>query len=291
MCSRLLLSAVFAVSACSAEDPGPPDTPDPTDELVTLVEGDWTMPSGQEGYYCALATIAEDLYIREFHPIAPPGTHHTALSVVSTTDPDGAYPCSAESIGFELLFGSGVGTDPFVLPDGVAFKLAAGTRVLLNLHLYNTTDGPMDGTSGVEVRLARSEEVLHEAETVYVIGFDLQVPPGESVHEVDCTMGSDVTIFGVFPHMHQLGTRMQAIALPSGEDPIVLHDEAFDFEEQLNHLVEPVSLAAGDRVRAACSFDNPTSQTIGFGDSSDQEMCVLGLYRYPATGSFGLCFN
>lgn len=34
-----------------------------------------------------------------------------------------------------------------------------------------------------------------------------------------------------------------------------------------------------------------TGATVAFGDSTDDEMCVLGMYRYPATGAVSLCSN
>ena len=40
-----------------------------------------------------------------------------------------------------------------------------------------------------------------------------------------------------------------------------------------------------------CGFSNPTGETVGFGDSTDKEMCVMGVYRYPATGVVSLCID
>jgi len=264
----------------------------PAAQTMTLALGDWQMPAGQEGYYCVRATVPEDIYIQEFRPIAPLGTHHTALAIDQQGGPDQTFPCSANDVGFKLLFGSGVGTEPFALPDGVAFKLEAGTQVMLNLHLYNVGDAMLEGASGIEVRLANPDDVVHEAETVYVMNFDLTVPPGESSHVATCTMSQDATVFGVFPHMHRFGAHMTGTAVYSEAQPVQFFDKPYSFEEQLNHLIEPgLELAAGDKIQAECGFNNTGSDTIGFGDSSDDEMCVLGLYRYPATGGLGLCFN
>jgi hypothetical protein len=287
----LALLALAFLAACGGASDAEPDAL-PAD-YVPLAAGDWSLEPGQEGYYCVRATAPTDLYIQAFRPLAPHGTHHTALAIDLQGGADGGFPCTAADTGFQVLFGSGLGTEPFELPEGVAFKLAAGQQVLLNLHLYNVSPSQvLTGTSGVEVKLIPVEEVQFEAETIYAMDFGVEVPPGESVYRSSCTMDREVTIFGVFPHMHQLGTWMRGSAVRGEAEPEVFHDHAFDFEEQLNHrLAPPVTLARGDRVLVECGFDNPGTTTVGFGDSSDSEMCVLGLYRYPATGAISLCTN
>jgi hypothetical protein len=288
-----LVTALAAIG-CGYDDGADDDGGDdgvPTG-YTTLVAGDWSMPAGQEGYYCVRATASEDLYIKSFRPLAPFGTHHTALAIDLQGGPDGGFPCGAADTGFKLLFGSGVGTTPYTLPDGVAFRLAAGEQVILNLHLYNTGDGMLTGRSGIEIERVAAADVQHEAEVIYALGFDLQVPPGDSVARQGCSVDGDSTVFGVFPHMHTLGTHMRASAMRGGVgEPHVFFDSPFSFEEQLNYPVTPFDVADGERIEYECSFSNPGSTTVEFGDSTDAEMCVLGMYRYPARGAVSLCIN
>lgn len=274
----------LVLAGCGGGGDAAPDALSSDYQPLTL--GDWTMPAGDEGYWCVRATAPADMYISAFRPIAPLGTHHTALALAGDVADDGAYPCSASDAGFKLLFGSGVGTDAFELPEGVAFKLPAGQQVVLNLHLFNTGTAPISGSSGVEVKLIPEAEVVYEAETIYAMDFGLTVPTGTSTYVQSCTMDADVTIFGVFPHMHTLGTRMKAT---TGD--VMLHDQPYSFEEQLNYRLDaPVEVAEGAQVQVECSFDNPGAP-VSFGDSTNAEMCVLGLYRYPATGSVSLCLD
>lgn len=295
----ILLSLVLGLGACGGDDGAPmpdaasgSDAASPPADYVELVTADWSMPPGTEGYVCARVTATEDLYINAYRPIAPPGTHHTALTIdTDASRPDGTFPCEASTVGFQILFGSGVGTTPFELPEGIAYKLSAGQAVLLNLHLYNTDDAEISGTSGIEVKLLPASAVVEEAETLYIGNLNLTVPPGQSTSYAECEMNADTTIFGVFPHMHKLGTHMLGVALPAAGGEVTLTDRPYSFEEQLNYRVDPpVQLQAGDLVRAACSYDNPGPNTVVFGDSSDDEMCILGLYRYPARGGLSFCF-
>ena len=46
-----------------------------------------------------------------------------------------------------------------------------------------------------------------------------------------------------------------------------------------------MTVRAGERLDVDCTFINGTGSTVTFGDSSDQEMCFVGIYRYPATNA------
>jgi Copper type II ascorbate-dependent monooxygenase, C-terminal domain len=176
------------------------------------------------------------------------------------------------------------------LPDGVAIKLPAGEQIILNLHLFNTSDADIVGTSGIEIERIAEKDVVHEAEVIYAIDFKLNVPPGSSTTKGTCTVDSDSTVFGTFPHMHKLGTHMKGTAIHGGQ-PTVFHDLAYSFEQQLNYSVGPVQLSRNDTVAYECGYTNSGTQTIMFGDSSNAEMCVFGMYRYPATGAVSLCIS
>src|SRR5687768_4153050 len=74
--------------------PADPPTPPPpaTSDWKTLLTGDWTMPSGTEGYLCVRKTIDEDLFITVLDAINPKGTHHTLLTMGEPNGADGIGP-------------------------------------------------------------------------------------------------------------------------------------------------------------------------------------------------------
>jgi hypothetical protein len=276
----------FSVAALGCTDEPLAEPTGTNSEWLSLVEADWTLGSGEEGYTCAKVTIEEDLYIDALRAISPVGTHHTVLSVDRATSsplPEGTFECDAATNGQNMLFGSGVGTLPVEFPEGVAIKIEKGSSLVLNLHLFNVSSAPLADRSGIEVRRVGPEEVVHEAEIVLagkVAG--LLVPPGESTQTGACAMSHDVTLFAVFPHMHQLGTHLKATAEPAGGSPAVLVDAPYSFDDQVYYGVEPqLSLKSGDLVNVECTYQNPGTETVSFGDSSLEEMCFVGLYRYP----------
>ena len=296
-------ASLFLLLGCSAEPAGddPVDagqtgdagqTADariPTDEWGALIAGDWSLAAGTEGYVCVRLTVSQDLYITDFRALSPLGTHHSVLTVGAPSQPDGTAPCNAGTNHGAMIYGAGIGTDEISLPAGVAMPVRAGQQLLLNLHLYNVSDAALSGTSAVEVRTISAAEVQQEAEVI-LMGkvLSLTIPPGEVTQIGNCEMNGDVTLFMVSPHMHRLGTHMQVVAHRNGLPPEILHDQAYSFEEQLIYPIEPIEMKRGDRLEVHCTYNNTTGTTIGFGDSSDEEMCFSTTFRYPPYGgTFG----
>ena len=52
-----------------------------------------------------------------------------------------------------------------------------------------------------------------------------------------------------------------------------------------------LSLPMGSRIDVTCTYNNNTNPPVNipFGDSSNQEMCFTGLYKYPAGGGLFQC--
>jgi len=261
-----------------------------------LMEGDWTLAPGEEGYFCVYATVPRDVDLSAFRPLAPIGTHHTVLTkITSATPADGTYRCDVSTNGTTMIYGSGVGAPDFEFPPGVGLRLAAGTRLLLNLHLYNATDQPLSGRSGTFFRAAAAGEVQNFAELVLAgptIG--LTVPAGASTQQGSCAVNritnAPIQVFALSQHMHKLGTHVRSVVTRSGSPDIVLQDVPYDFEEQkFHHTSSLVELRPGDTLTTYCTFNNTTGATVGFGESSDDEMCFTDLYYYPARGANFIC--
>ena len=259
----------------------------------TLIDGAWTLDAGTEEYQCVRKTIDEDILLGGFDPIDPEGTHHLVLSVGEISGADGMAPCGPGTNNGTSLFGAGVGTNQLEFPEGIAVRIPAGQQLLLNLHLFNVAGSELSGTSGMSVRRVAAEDVVHEGQALLMGPVGIFIPANsEKTTEGSCTQEDDVTVFAIQPHMHQIGTHMKVVAKSSLEGDVVIHDEPFDFDRQEVHLVDPVRLAGGDRISVECTWQNPTSELVTFGDSSTQEMCFGVVYRYPVVGDHSLvCFE
>jgi len=278
----LALSVAMTV-ACTSEDlpaPGGDAAPSPPG-FAPLVATDWSLAPGAETYRCVRWTAPTDLWLSAMHAVAPIGTHHTVLMVGPPDAPDGDVECTSV-LTKPIIYGSGLGTQDFTFPDGVAIKIAAGQQLLLNLHLFNASSEPLTGRSGVEGIAASPDAVAHEAGVVLAgKAAGLTVPVGRSTQTGTCTSPVAATVFAVLPHMHRLGTHMK-ITYRGGAGERVLHDEDYSFDAQRFHGIEPALAAApGDQLVVDCTYVNTTAATVGFGESTTDEMCFGLIYAYP----------
>src|SRR5688572_24302472 len=105
----------------------------------TLMTAEWTLEPGEEITSDLHTFILDrDMYVGAIRPIAPKGTHHTVLA-------------NGQAIMGNIIYASGVGTNPLEFPSGVGLKLEAGDELVLQLHLFNTSFEPLSGVSGIEV--------------------------------------------------------------------------------------------------------------------------------------------
>ncbi|MBL9013323.1 MAG: hypothetical protein JNL83_04055 [Myxococcales bacterium] len=296
----IVLSSVLAAcgsdggSAAVDAAPGSVDSAVP-DGWTMLLEGDWTLPSGQpDTYYCVYATVPRDMYIKAFRPLIPVGTHHTVLTLFDGASPaDGTHLCNVGTNGQSMIYGSGVGSPDFVFPQGVGLQLKKGQRLLLNLHLYNASDVTISGRSGTYIQEAQASEIQHTAEIVLAgPTFSLQVPTGVSTQSGSCNVSQitsqPIQVFSLSQHMHKTGTHVRSV-ITRGTQEIVLQDVDYNFEKQTFSLVDPhVTLQPTDKLTTYCTFDNPGAPKR-FGDSSDDEMCFTDLFYYPAQGASFTC--
>ena len=268
---------------------GTPDAPPPPAGYTRLIEGSWSLPGGSgDVYRCVRLTVPTDTYVTNIQAVAPLGTHHTVLSISDggTAGPDGEYACDVNELGMVMLYASGVGTSPLDFPAGVGVKIAAGTQIHLNLHLFNASDVPRTATSGLDVK-AQTTPPAQLAEMVFAGTYGIYLSSNNTTTNVTggCTENTSYSLFAVWPHMHQLGTHMK-VTHKRSTTTTVLHDGVFDFGEQYYYPKDPVvQVQSGDVIRVTCSFLNNTGRTVLFGESSESEMCFSGMYRYPAAGS------
>jgi len=264
------------------------DAPIP-DGYQRLIGRTWSLNPGQpDTYRCTRVTVTEDVYITNFAAQSPTGTHHTVLSIASggTAGPDGDFDCSATTLGMVMLYASGLGTSPLDFPPDVAVRVTAGQQLLLNLHLFNTSDQPLGGDTAILIKKVGDATGYQLAEMVFAGTALISIPSDGQPHSVTggCAANQSYTLMAVWPHMHQIGTHMK-VQHTTSNGVEVLHDRDYAFAEQRYYLQSPtVPVAQGDRIDVTCTYVNNTGHTVSFGDGSNDEMCFGGLYRYPAQG-------
>jgi Copper type II ascorbate-dependent monooxygenase, C-terminal domain len=274
------------IAACGTDGSVTPE-PDAALGMTNLITSSWSLAPGTEMYQCTRFTVTHDMYISEIRPTAPQGTHHTVLSLAQGSGvPDSTYTCTDpfEFGNLGIIYGSGLGSVPFVFPPGIGMKITAGQQVHINLHLFNAGDSTLTGTSGIDVKEVAQADVQHEARTAIWGQQTINLAAGTSTVTGACTVGSPVTVIALQPHMHQLGTHFKMTETPSGGTESTLYDETYGFDAQVHRMVTPfLSLAAGDHLSVACTYNNTTGGPVTFGESTRDEMCFAGTWYYPAS--------
>jgi hypothetical protein len=273
------LSLSFAFLAACGGGGGNDPTPDAADTFGTwspLIQKTWSLPAGGEKTSdLQIEPVDRDVVIGGMRPLSPVGTHHTLLFK------------GAE--GTNMVYASGVGTGELMFPAGTGMRITAGTLLGLQLHIYNTTDAPLTGTSGIEILEVDPATVTDEVDMFLPGPQDLAIAPGEHTQSGTCTVTQPYKVFALFPHMHQLGSHMKTVVNAGGTEH-VLNDATYDFEHQTVKSFEPLQLNPGDTITTECTWMNTTNETVTYGESSTTEMCYSILYRYPR-GNDEFCEN
>jgi hypothetical protein len=290
---RPLLALLLAIApaACGSDDDDGAGVDAGADAATgstwqPLITGEWSLPPGSENWYCTSRTLEEDVYIGAFRPIDPVGTHHTLLTYGPPDGPDlPPTPCDPENIRPNVVYASGVNTNALELPDGVGFKIAAGQQIYLNLHVFNTSDAPLTGTSGIEMQTLPAGAVEHEAEMFLPGPLGFQIPQNQEYsYSSNCDITQEQHVFALFPHMHQLGVHFRN-EITTGGETRTLWDEDYRFDAQTFARFDPITLQPGDRITTTCTWFYPPDPggpaVIGWGQSSKQEMCFSIMMRYP----------
>jgi hypothetical protein len=276
---------LVVAAACSSSSSTPEST-----KLQTLITSDWTLQPGTEEYQCARVTLDHDIYVTEFEAIAPVGTHHSILTMdTAPTIPDNpGYPCTNPfEFAPTMVYGNGIGGTPFDFPQGVGVQLFAGTQIQLNLHLFNTSDQVLTGSSGVQVNSVSAADVANVARAEIIGPSSFTLPTGVSTQNFSCHAKSDVSLFAFTPHMHKLGTHETFKVTAAGTNAVTLYDADYSFDAQDHALITPIyQVHMGDAISFSCTYNNTTGQPVTFGPSSTNEMCIGGFWFYPAQNPF-----
>ena len=145
----------------------------------------------------------------------------------------------------------------------------------------------LSGTSGVEVREIEKSTVQHEARVEITGTNTLNIPPGVSTQTGTCTALSEINVLSFQPHMHQLGTHLTYTVTPAAGSPYMLYDQDYTFDGQEHVMFDPVrTLHSGDQLKIDCTYNNTTGNTVTFGESSNDEMCLAGITLYPYNANF-----
>lgn len=212
----------------------------------------------------------------EIRPDNPAVVHHCNMAYVT-----------AQGAGIEtFITGYVPGGQPLDLgrfDNGVAYFVPKLAGLGLQIH-FTTTGKPEKCRISVGLRFPRRvvEKRLHH---FLLDPHRIQIPPGHGAYEMRSsrTLKHDITLLGLFTHMHLRGKDMTFFAdAPNQPRETLLQIPNYNFGWQLGYEIEPGTkrLPKGTKVEAIAHFDNSAfnpynpdpKRTVPYGQQSYDEM-------------------
>jgi cytochrome c551/c552 len=216
----------------------------------------------------------------------------------------GAGPGLLKIVG-GLLGGWVPGAAPPNLPPTIGALIPKGAYLIMQVH-YHLQDVVAPGADQTRIGLYFQPDTLkNRLLTVPILNDQFVLPPGAVGQEVDANFALDLGVplpdamipkfsaVVIAPHMHELGHQIQAdLTQPDGTHVPLIEIDDWDFHWQgLYSYVDPVPLPYHSNITAACVFDNTTDHEVRWGESTNDEMCLVYVGFIAEGGISSLLFG
>jgi mono/diheme cytochrome c family protein len=198
-----------------------------------------------------------------------------------------------------LLTSYAPGKDPDVFAPGMAKRIPAGSKIVLQMHysrFRGTLDKPERDRTSVGLIFAKAPPP-NRVVTLTIPNHFFKIPAGADDHEVTAayTFDQDVKLVDYMPHMHLRGKQMKyEVIYPGGRRETLLWVPKFNFNWQtLYRLKDPIMIPKGSRMIITAHFDNSSKnkynpdpgKPVRWGDPTYDEMMIGWMdYVVPNSG-------
>jgi len=277
-------------------------------DLIVTFQKAYTLQSGEGDVFRNFVVpvpLTRTVFVRgvEFRPGHPASIHHAVVGVdasgesrrLDAEDPEPGY-AGMFSDEFHSPDGHFVGwtpgRTPTLEPDDMAWRLEAGTDLVVQMHML---PGAQPVALQPEIGLYLSDVAPSKVPfMVKLSATAIDIPAGASDYVVDdaYTLPVDVEAVSVYPHAHYLAREISASAtLPTGEIRPLLSIRQWDFHwQEFYRYATPVGLPRGSTVSMRITYDNSaghqprageTPRRVVYGPRSSDEMGDLWLQVLP----------
>ncbi len=269
----------------------------PTGDPITLAIEAFDVSPGTERQVCKIINLPADgpLDVVAMHSSMVGLSHHfnaykvlddTALLPVTEAEAM-VHDCSPASEQLNgtaaYIFGSSAPERTLDLPEGVAFHLEPGQRIILEQHVINAspTDVIQGGVSYDLYPAKDPTTIEHYADIMWLASWSFIIPASSKATKTTaCTVPYDIELFGITSHTHGLGIHFSIEkSTDAGKEHIY---DSFDWQHPPYDEHKPtIAINAGDDIEWTCEWDNPQTHAVFPGKESTDEMCMTFVYAYP----------
>ncbi len=267
-----------------------PDLEDPDVEVLleaayTPTFADPDNPGNEYRCFVLDPETDDDLFITAMDPVIDRDdiVHHVVLLAMPREE---VTPALEDPAGWDCIDGSGAEVDdmlaawapgmmPIEFPEGHGMHLAPDHVFVIQMHYFDSGD-PGSDQSGYAFRTTDSVDTVVRMAPLGI--GDFAIPAGAEGYSDGGTFENeylDITLHGVFPHMHELG-RSYSMTLQEDGAETCLVEGTYDFNNQLTYMwPDPVSFPYGSSVDFECTWDGAEDVTTYYGERTDEEMCFF----------------
>ncbi len=184
----------------------------------------------------------------------------------------------------------------YSMPEGVALQVDSEYGIDLNPHYFNYTNETIQGEVYFNLHTSLPQDVEHVAGIMQLGENSISLPPhqettlteifstNEILNSLNIEAPDDATqlnIFQLFTHAHQLMTRFDVLILHSnGEEELIY--TALDYEHPpVLSLDPPLTINQNQALISRATYYNDTDSEVNFGLlSTDEMMIVFGLVYF-----------
>lgn len=305
--------AAAGAPAGEPSDAPPPQPPKALDRVDVEADPgvDYT-PTRTDDYRCFAVDLGlarrEQVVGLEIVPGVPWMVHHVVLFQANAAqaesadalDPGPGWSCfggpgvAATSATDSLTIGAWApGTPVARYPEGTGVDLALGNVVVMQVHYHLDGSRPA-APDRTTIRMKLADQPVTSAYVLSIYDYSFAIPPrdpasSQTTYEsaVRWPLTLSGTLHGVFPHMHLLGRTIELTYSPPGSSArTCLADiPVWDFHWQQFYFYDStgIRLEAGGALDLRCQWHRPPAggRTVYWGEGSDDEMCIVGLYLTP----------
>ena len=245
-----------------------------------ITETSLNVPTGSEAYKCQnfKNPVGQNVAVLQSSSFMAPGSHHMFVFHGAAYNADAPI---ADCLGTEFASYIHVAQTAEVsitYPPDVGYALNATEGLRIIAHYLNTSSSPITAAVNVKFYWAPPTSVHYLAAEMWLNDIGVVVPPGTSTASRTYTVPYAIKMLYALPHMHSRAVHFRA-STNTGQ---LLYDGTQWDEPPPNVFNPPMDVPAGAIVTWACDYDNPTQQTLLFGESATaNEMCIFNGAFYP----------